>query len=176
VVTEALNRVSDVEKRTLDKIDSLERRATDSAIVVATLQEQSARAASAAATNSQEAEKSANESKRLLASQSAVGANLGTDQLKNVVEDLTHSSDFAALVAQPIKSRIDALQSDLAAEERNIRDAVNRAFSQLVQIENSGSVFRNSEPLNNGGGYDASRASWPLRTWAGHCRRPTLQS
>ena len=102
-VNEALNRIGDLEKRTLDTIGDLQKRMIDAAVAATTQQTRTAEAASAAAANAKEAEQSANESKKLLATNkdiSSGGVNLGTDQLKKLIDDLVRTPDFATLVAQ----------------------------------------------------------------------------
>jgi hypothetical protein len=52
-----------------------------------------------------------------------------------------------------LKKQIEAQSNELSAEKTKIRSAVNTAFMQLLQIDNSGAPFTNTEPANNGGGF-----------------------
>jgi hypothetical protein len=88
---------------------------------------------------------------------SAVGvifaAGIYYNELRHKLNEYVIRLDNLEAQQSSLKKQIEILSSEQSAEKTNIRNAINKAFIQLLQIDNSGAPFTNTEPANNGGGF-----------------------
>jgi hypothetical protein len=56
-----------------------------------------------------------------------------------------------------LNGKVDAQNAIIAADKMQLRDGINAALLKLHDIQNSGPPFTNTEPVNSGGGANATQ-------------------
>jgi hypothetical protein len=91
-----------------------------------------------------------------VAAASAIGAIFAAgiyyNELRHTLKDYQDRVKTLEDKQSALSKQLDDLSNKQSAEKSTIRVAINKAFADLVQIKNGDPPFRNTEPLNNGGG------------------------
>jgi len=84
-------------------------------------------------------------------------AGIYYSELKHRLDDYVNRMSALETTVATLNQKLQAQASALDLEKQQIRGAVNAALTRLLDVQNSGPPFTNTEPANNGGGFSASQ-------------------